>query len=302
VTDRVKFNVYLHPAAVDTKDIFRGRQEQWAADSTCFLLLAAVPAPGCPAAERALEARAYLRQLCPRSSVGMLVFRRGEGSEAPCGSEAVLGPATPALPSEYNSPQAAWMLHRSPMPGPLRRVGRPPAVALPADVRVPALRGADGELKTLPPWAQVRRIVEARLFDMEPLSLRDQEVLARMSQEDAAGGRLLERAHLLALHGFAEWPQASLADSVQPCARWINTVTGRSVPEGSFAAGKCGALRWCRECQAVCSAADSCVHPILLIDAIVTVMEDALVVEPRASAASQSPRSLSAVSAGADLP
>lgn len=302
VADRVKFNVYLHPAAVDMKDIFRGRQEQWAADSTCFLLLAAVPSPGCPAAERALEARAFLRQVCPLSSVGMLVFRRGGGSESPRGSEAALGPATPALPSEYKSPQAAWMLHRSPVLGPLRRVARPPAVTLPAGVRVPALRGSDGELLTLPPWSEVRRIVEARLFDMEPLSLRDQELLARMTQEDATGGRLLERAHLLALHGFAEWPQASLADSVQPCARWINTISGRSVPEGSFAAGKCGALRWCRECQAVCCAADSCVHPIMLIDAIVTVMEDALVAEPRASAASQSPRTPSVASAGADLP
>jgi len=294
--------VYLHPAAVDTKDIFRGRQEHWAADSTCFLLLAAVPAAGCPAAERALEARAYLRQLCPLSPVGMLVFRRGGGSEPPRGNDVALGPATPALPSEYNSPQAAWLLHRSPMPGPLRRVGRPPAVPLPAGVRVPAPRGADGELLPLPPWSEVRRIVEARLFDMEPLSLRDQEALARVSQEDAAGVRLLERAHLLALHGFAGWPQASLTDAVQPCARWINTVTGRTVPEGAFAAGKCGALRWCRECQAVCSAADICVHPIMLIDAIVTVMEDALVVEPRVSAASHSPRTPGAASASADVP
>jgi len=182
VADRVKFNVYLHPAAVDTKDIFRGRQEHWAADSTCFLLLASVPAAGCPAAERALEARAYLRQLCPLSSVGMLVFRRGGGSEPPRGNDVALGPASPALPSEYHSPQAAWLLHRSPMPGPLRRVGRPPAVSLPAGVCVPAPRGADGALLPLPPWSEVRRIVEARLFDMEPLSLRDQETLARVTQ------------------------------------------------------------------------------------------------------------------------
>lgn len=236
VADRVKFNVYLHPAAVDTKDIFRGRQEQWASDSTCFLLLAAVPAPGCPAAERALEARAYLRQLCPLSSVGMLVFRRRGGSEPPRGSEAALGPATPALPSEYNSPQAAWMLHRSPMPGPLRRVGRPPACALPSGVRVPPLRGAEGELLTLPPWSEVRRIVEARLFDMEPLSLRDQEILARMTQEDASGGRLLEGPFVGTawIRGVA----ASLADGLRAALRALDQHSyGPNCARGLFRSG-----------------------------------------------------------------
>lgn len=261
------------------KELVQQRKLEWEKQQAHFLLVAAAPEGSPRALQRALEMQAFLKQCLPRSRLAAAIFRRDCSGELVHRCTFGFGLGAEVRPAEYGSAQASWYLHRQPGTGPLLRIGRPPAMRLPPRVSVPSLLRDGAVHSSIAPHASLRRILDKKLFEFEGLQEADEEVLKRSSEEIDGGSRLLGRATLLALHGFGDWPQASLVDSLVPCSKQINSATGAPLPPGASFASACGELRWCNSCEQIACAADRTVHPLLLVDALATVLEDGLLGE-----------------------
>jgi hypothetical protein len=270
------------------KDLINNKKVEWERQQVHFLLVSVVSPPYSLTMERALEMKSLLHQCLPKSRVASLVFRRGGSGELVERCTAALGVGIEVRPAEYASAQESWMLHREPATGPVMHVSRPPGIKLPAGVTVPALVKDNAIVSSLPAQFLVRSVVEKRIFDVEPLKEADLQILSRMTEHRAGTTRLMHRATVLALHGFVDdWPQATLVDQLLPCAGMVNPATGGPLPAGASFAAACGSTRWCNQCEQIMSAADRTVHPMLLIDAIATVVVDGLLGGRREGADSQ---------------
>ena len=116
-------------------------------------------------------------------------------------------------------------------------------------------------------------MTDARVFEMDALSPAHEGVLARVTENSEGSTRLLRRATVLSLHGLKDRIGGAL-DKVKPCCEFVSTSSGEAATRGSIGATQCGALRWCEHCMTVYWAADRCIHPGLLVDAVLSVLED----------------------------
>lgn len=132
--------------------------------------------------------------------------------------------------------------------------------------------------------------MDALIFLADWLREQAAEVLCTVQEDDPQGRQLLSRPVLMALHGFWEqWPTCSMTATALPCDKHINSARGGALPACAFGAEWCGKSRWCAPCTALYASSDLVVHPHLLVDALVTLMEETLM-PPSSAPPGEEPR------------
>ncbi len=261
----------------------QSRVAVWAAMKVRFLVIAAVPAQAEREFTRASEVLDQIAEHQLDRQPMTLVWQRGADADLECRIVEKFGGGEAAEPSAYGSPQPAWTLHRKPAAKALRRAANPKPVCLPQGVTIPALVDKGAVLCTLPSSAEVVSMTDARVFEMDALPPTHEGVLARVTENSGGSTRLLRRATVLSLHGLRDRIGGAL-EKLKPCCEFVDTSSGEAATRGSPGASQCGALRWCEHCMTVYWAADRCIHPGLLLDAVLSVLEDGVLAAASASA------------------
>ena len=256
-----------------TQDIMQSRAAVWAAAKVRFLVVAAVPAQAGREFDRAAEVLDLIAELQLDMEPMTLLWQREADGDLERRIVEKFGGGEAAEPSAYGSPQPAWKLHRRPGTQPLRRSGQPRPVCLPEGVSLAAVVDKGAVLCPLPSFAQVAAMVDACVFELDTLPVGHATVLDKVTEARGGTIRLLTRDTLLTLHGVKDLI-GGILDKVKPCVEFVVTSSGEASTRGSPGVSHCGTWRWCQPCLSVYWAAERCIHPVLLADAVLSVLED----------------------------
>ena len=255
------------------QDIMQSRAAVWAALKVRFLVVAAVPVEAVLQFQRAAEVLDLIVELQLDMEPMTLLWQRDAVGDLEQRILEKFGGGEAAEPSAYGSAQPSWKLHRRPSAKPLRRSVKPRPVCLPQGVALAALVDKGAVKCALPSYAQVAAMIDARVFELDTLPAGPAGVLLKVSEDSGGASRLLRRDTLLTLHGLRD-RIGGVLDKVKPCCEFVVTSSGEASTKGSPGASQCGTLRWCEHCMSVYWAADRCIHPVLLVDAVLSVLED----------------------------
>ena len=278
----VVFPLFSHPPI---QDFIESRKEVWSAMRVRFLVVAAVPGQAGRVFDRAEEMMAQIAELQLDRQPMSLLWQRGADAALERRMIETFGPGEAAEPGAYGSPQPDWMLHRKPAAKALRRAAKPQPVSLPQGVTIPSLVVDGAVRRPLPSSGEIVSMTDARVFEMDALPAAHEDVLARVTEQSEGSARLLRRATVLSLHGLKDRIGGAL-DKLKPCCECVVNSSGEAAAKGSPGSSQCGTLRWCENCLTLYWAADRCIHPGLLLDAVLSVLEDGVFADASSSASS----------------
>jgi hypothetical protein len=276
VIPRVAFPVLMYPRANDHLDMVRRRGEYWQSHPgvivNAALLVGVDSDPGFNP-DAMLEAADLLREA--GVLVETVVYRRSDGCTGSDWNER-FGSGVWTDAARFWSPARPWMIYRSCLspdtswgPAP-RDLAIPLSAASQSRARVqPAAAPQYRAGEYLPSYETYRDIVSKMLY-REMLTVREQNYARLLwGGFPVEGRRLLTREALMKIHGFEQWPQASVANEVSKCEGIINPVSGVSAPAGAPGSVACGVQRYCIPCESFYGACDSSVHAGVFVSGLV---------------------------------